>query len=145
MPEIPWLNRLESWRRQVTSELLALPSTLQEFREGVTNFQRITTRLLDATDTLEQFTRLYMNGMADTRRQVEEVNRVLRDQVGSPATDLVIGAVGELTDALSSMVRLEPAVEATTVVAGRALATDRQRRLTSGHAPPDRRRPGRSR
>jgi hypothetical protein len=108
MPEIPWLNRLESWRRQVTSELLALPSTLQEFREGVTNFQRITTRLLDATDTLEQFTRLYMNGMADTRRQVEEVNRVLRDQVGSPATDLVIGAVGELTDALSSMVRLNP-------------------------------------
>lgn len=108
MPEIPWLNRLESWRRQVTSELLALPSTLQEFREGVTNFQRITTRLLDATDTLEQFTRLYMNGMADTRRQVEEVNRVLREQVGSPATDLVIGAVGELTDALSSMVRLNP-------------------------------------
>ncbi|HEY1989163.1 MAG TPA: hypothetical protein VGG43_06865 [Acidimicrobiales bacterium] len=108
MPEIPWLNRLESWRRQVTTELLALPSTLQEFREGVTNFQRITTRLLDATDTLEQFTRLYMNGMADTRRQVEEVNRVLRDQVGSPATDLVIGAVGELTDALSSMVRLNP-------------------------------------
>jgi hypothetical protein len=108
MPEIPWLNRLESWRRQLTSELVALPSTLQEFREGVTNFQRITTRLLDATDTLEQFSRLYMSGLADTRRQVEEVNRVLREQVGSPATDLVIGAVGELTDALSSMVRLNP-------------------------------------
>ncbi|HWD51504.1 MAG TPA: hypothetical protein VG412_03830 [Acidimicrobiales bacterium] len=108
LPEIPWLNRLESWRRQVTTELIALPSTLQEFREGVTNFQRITTRLLDATDTLEQFTRLYTTGVADTRRQVEEVNRVLREQVGSPATDLVIGAVGELTDALSSMVRLNP-------------------------------------
>ena len=108
LPEIPWLNRLESWRRQVTTELIALPTTLQEFREGVTNFQRITTRLLDATDTLEQFTGLYMNGVADTRRQVEEVNRVLREQVGSPATDLVIGAVGELTDALSSMVRLNP-------------------------------------
>ena len=108
LPEISWFNRLDGWRRQVTSELVALPSTLQEFREGVSNFQRITTRLLDATDTLEQFTRLYMNGMADTRRQVEEVNRVLREQVGSPATDLVIGAVGELTDALSSMVRLNP-------------------------------------
>jgi hypothetical protein len=108
LPEIPWLNRLESWRRQVTTELIALPTTLQEFREGVTNFQRITTRLLDATDTLEQFTGLYVNGVADTRRQVEEVNRVLREQVGSPATDLVIGAVGELTDALSSMVRLNP-------------------------------------
>lgn len=108
LPEMSWFDRLDTWRRQVTSELVALPSTLQEFREGVTNFQRITTRLLDATDTLEQFTRLYMGGMADTRRQVEEVNRVLREQVGSPATDLVIGAVGELTDALSSMVRLNP-------------------------------------
>jgi hypothetical protein len=108
LPEVTWFNRLDSWRRQVTSELVALPSTLQDFREGVTNFQRITTRLLDATDTLEQFTRLYTDGMADTRRQVEEVNRVLREQVGSPATDLVIGAVGELTDALSSVVRLNP-------------------------------------
>lgn len=108
LPELPWFDRLDSWRRQLTSEVVALPSTLQEFREGVSNFQRITSRLLDATDALEQFTRLYMNGMADTRRQVEEVNRMLREGVGSPASDLVIGAVGELTDALSSMVRLNP-------------------------------------
>lgn len=108
LPEMPWFGRLDTWRRQLTSEVIALPSTLQEFREGVSNFQRITTRLLDATDTLEQFTRLYMNGMTDTRRQVEEVNRMLREGVGGPASDLVIGAVGELTDALSSMVRLNP-------------------------------------
>jgi hypothetical protein len=108
LPELPWFDRLDSWRRQLTSEVVALPSTLQEFREGVSNFQRITSRLLDATDALEQFTRLYMSGMADTRRQVEEVNRLLREGVGSPASDLVIGAVGELTDALSSMVRLNP-------------------------------------
>jgi hypothetical protein len=109
LPELPWFDRLDSWRRQLTSEVIALPSTLQEFREGVSNFQRITSRLLDATDALEQFTRLYMNGMADTRRQVEEVNRMLREGVvGSPASDLVIGAVSELTDALSSMARLNP-------------------------------------
>jgi hypothetical protein len=108
LPELPWFDRLDGWRRQLTSEVIALPSTLQEFREGVSNFQRITSRLLDATDALEQFTRLYMNGMADTRRQVDEVNRMLREGVGSPASDLVIGAVSELTDALSSMARLNP-------------------------------------
>lgn len=108
LPELPWFDRLDGWRRQLTSEIIALPSTLQEFREGVSNFQRITSRLLDATDALEQFTRLYMNGMADTRRQVDEVNRMLREGVGSPASDLVIGAVSELTDALSSMARLNP-------------------------------------
>jgi hypothetical protein len=105
---MPWFDRLDSWRRQLTTELVALPTTLQDFREGVNNFQRITTRLLDATDTLEQFTGMYVSGMADTRRQVEEVGRVLREGMGSPASDLVIGAVGELTDALSSMVRLNP-------------------------------------
>jgi hypothetical protein len=108
LPDLPWLNRLDGWRRELTSEMAALPSTLQQFREGVSNFQRITARLLDATDTLEQFTRLYVGGLADARRQVEEVNRVLKEQVASPASDLVLGAVSELTDVLTSVARLNP-------------------------------------
>jgi hypothetical protein len=102
------LDRLDGWRRELISEMAALPSTLQQFREGVSNFQRITARLLDATDTLEQFTRLSVGGLADARRQVEEVNRVLKEQVASPAGDLVLGAVSELTDVLTSVARLNP-------------------------------------
>ena len=108
LPDLPWWDRLDGWRRELTTEMVALPSTLQQFREGVSNFQRITTRLLDATDTLEQFTKLYIGGLADTRRQVEEVNRVLKEQVASPASDLVLGAVSELTDVLASVARLNP-------------------------------------
>jgi len=108
LPNLPWLDRLNGWRREITAEMAALLSTLQQFRQGVSNFQRITTRLLDATDTLEQFTKLYIGGLTDTRRQVEEVNRVLKEQVASPASDLVLGAVSELTDVLTSVARLNP-------------------------------------
>ncbi|MHB1709933.1 MAG: hypothetical protein ACYCV7_00820 [Acidimicrobiales bacterium] len=108
LPDLPWLRGVDAWRRELSEEVVALPATLRELREGVDNFQRITSRLLDATDALEQFTQRYGSGLTDARRQIEDINRLLREQMASPATDLVLGAVGGLSDALSSMARMNP-------------------------------------
>ena len=67
-----WVNDLARWQKSLNAELSALPETLQKFREGVTNFQRITQRLLDATEATEQFTKLSTGGMADAGRRLDE-------------------------------------------------------------------------
>lgn len=108
LPAVPWVKGLDTWRRALTYEVVALPSTLQQFRVGIDNFQRITARLLDATDALEQLTRLHVGDLTDARKQIEDINRLLREQMASPAADLVLGAVGGLSDALSSMSRMNP-------------------------------------
>src|ERR1700730_12153203 len=90
----PWVEGIDSWRRRVTAEFEALPETPRLFREGVSNFQRITTRLLDATDALEQFTRMYTSGVADARRRLDAASESLRGQVTS-ATDHPVCGAGE--------------------------------------------------
>ncbi len=92
----------------MTIELEALPETLRMFREGVSNFQRITKRLLDATDAIEQIAQFSAGGLVDTRRRIEEVNRLLQQQVASPSREMVSSAVSELSDTLSSLARLNP-------------------------------------
>src|ERR1700730_1655121 len=104
----PWIEGIDNWRRSVTAELEALPETLRLFREGVSNFQRITARLLDATDAMEQFTRKYTSGVADARRRLDAAGESLREQVTSATDDPVRGAVEEFTKALSAMAELNP-------------------------------------
>jgi len=79
------------------------------FREGVDNFQRITRQLLDASDAIEQVTSLYVSGMADIGRKMDEAARAMRDQVASVgASDRVSSAADEVTKALSAMADLNP-------------------------------------
>ena len=97
------------WQKSLNSELTALPETLQKFREGVTNFQRITQRLLDATEATEQFTKLSTGGMADAGRRLDEAARALRANMATfERDDRMSSAVEELTDALAALAELNP-------------------------------------
>jgi uncharacterized protein with PIN domain len=107
----PWIEGVEKWRRQLTAELEALPETLRLFREGVSNFQRITARLLDATEALEQVTALYVGGMDEAKSRLDDASRSLRAQLASIANDpagSATSAVEEFTKALSAMAELNP-------------------------------------
>jgi hypothetical protein len=106
---VPWIEGIDAWRQALTAELAALPDTLGLFREGVGNFQRITKRLLDATEAIEQFTTFYASGMADAGHKLEEAAKAMRDQVASiGAGDRVNSAADEVTRALSAMADLNP-------------------------------------
>lgn len=94
----PRLAQVAEWHRQVTAELTALPRTLAQLREGADNFQRVTKRLLDATEGLDQVNQLQSNAI-----------RSLRDQIAStPGTTMVVGALDELNDALNTLARVNP-------------------------------------
>ena len=104
-----WVADLARWQKSLNSELTALPETLQKFREGVTNFQRITQRLLDATEATEQFTKLSTGGMADAGRRLDEAARALRANMATfERDDRMSSAVEELTDALAALAELNP-------------------------------------
>jgi hypothetical protein len=100
---------LARWQTSLNSELSALPETLRQFREGVANFQRITQRLLDATEATEQFTKLSAGGMAEVGRRLDEAARVLRENMAKfERDDRTSSAVDEFTDALSALAELNP-------------------------------------
>jgi hypothetical protein len=92
------LGEVDRWSRQMVRELSYLPDTLAQFRESVGNFQRVTKRLADATDTFELVNQI-PNG----------VLRAVRDQLaGAPGGSVVSGALGDLSEALATAVRLNP-------------------------------------
>jgi hypothetical protein len=103
-----WVEGIESWRRQITAELAALPETLRLFREGIDNFQRVTKRLLDATEGIEEFTQLYAGAITDGRHRIEEARNAIREQMASAPADPVGTAVAEVAKALSIMSELNP-------------------------------------
>jgi hypothetical protein len=93
-----WLDRAADWRRQVTTELTALPQTLAQLREGVDNFQRVTRRLLDATESIEQFNQMQSSAV-----------KTVRDQIAAtPGSTMVVGALDDLSEALGTLARLNP-------------------------------------
>jgi ABC-type transporter Mla subunit MlaD len=93
-----WLDVATDWRRRVTTELTALPQTLAQLREGVDNFQRVTRRLVDATESIEQFNQMQNSAV-----------KTLRDQIAAaPGSTMVVGAFDELSDALGTLARLNP-------------------------------------
>jgi rhamnogalacturonyl hydrolase YesR len=61
---------LNKWRKAMAQELAALPETLARLREGVDNFQRVSRRMSDATDTLEQVTQIQSGAMKAVRDQL---------------------------------------------------------------------------
>ncbi len=108
---LPWVNGIEAWRKELTAELVALPETLRTFREGVSNFQRITKRLLDATEAFETVTALYTGGVADARKRLDEATRAMREQAvdaSGSSSERLGSAVEEVTKALAAMADLNP-------------------------------------
>jgi hypothetical protein len=92
------MTEVDRWSRDMVRELRYLPGTLAQFREGVGNFQRVTKRLADATDTLEVVNQLPTGAL-----------RAVRDQLaGGPGGAAVSGAIGDLSEVLAAAVRLNP-------------------------------------
>jgi hypothetical protein len=91
-------RRLGRWGRNLRAELAVLPQTLATWREGVDNFQRVAKRLADATESLEQVTRMQANAM-----------KAMRDQLATtPGGDKMTGAFGDINEALGGLARLNP-------------------------------------
>jgi hypothetical protein len=99
-----WLTGVNRWRRDLQTELVALPETLRQFREGVANFQTVTKRLVDATAGLEALV-----VPTEALRQLEEMARALQHQAAhAPGADLIGSAVEEFSRALSAVVEHNP-------------------------------------
>jgi hypothetical protein len=92
------LLQLAEWGQQVTAELAVLPQTLSQLREGADNFQRVTKRLLDATETLERINQLQGQAIKSVREQMAT----------APGATRMVGALDELNEALGSLGRLNP-------------------------------------
>lgn len=105
-------DRVRSWGRRMSGEMVLLPDTMQRLREGATNFQLVSERLADATSALEEITSVYQSTIADSTRRVADVASALRTQVDT----LSAGASPErlssnLTDiqkTLESFAKLNP-------------------------------------
>jgi hypothetical protein len=122
------MTRADAWRRQLISELILLPNTLNQLREGVENFRqasqpetlaqlreglenfrRVTQRLVDATAGLDQLNEMQSGALSDMRRRLEEANRVFHEQVSAvPGGDRMAGALEDLSDTLAAMTRWNP-------------------------------------
>ncbi len=104
----PPIRAVETWGRRLTAEVIGLPHTLTEFREGAENFRRVTQRLLDATNGLEQLNEI-RGDAGEMRQRVDEAARAMREQIGSvPGGERMTGALEDLTSTLASMARLNP-------------------------------------
>jgi hypothetical protein len=104
----PPIRAVETWGRKLTTEVIGLPQTLTELREGAENFRRVTQRLLDATAGLEQFNDVQASA-GDIRQRVDEAARAVRDQLGSvPAGERLAGPLEDLNSTLSAIARLSP-------------------------------------
>jgi hypothetical protein len=104
------LRALDEWRRLLLNELVVLPRTLSDFREGVENFRVVTQRLAEATAAFDQITKAFdQRALADLRSRLESANRLFRDQVGNvPGGERVAGALDDLNESLAAVVRLNP-------------------------------------
>lgn len=98
------LQGLDRWSRSLQQELIALPDTLRQFREGVSNFQTITRRLADATVALEA-----MTPTMETLRQLEDTAKALQRTVShAPGADLFGSAIEELSKRISAATEKNP-------------------------------------
>jgi hypothetical protein len=91
-------RQLGRWGRDMHAELSALPQTLAKLREGADNFQRVGQKLSDATESLDQVSRMQAGAV-----------KAVRDHIGAgPGADRVAGAFGDVNETLSALARLNP-------------------------------------
>ena len=108
IPVPPPFQALEAWGRQLTAEVVGLPQTLTELREGAENFRKVTERLLDATAALEQIAEVSASA-GEIRQKVDQAARAMREQVGSiPGGERIVGPLEDLNSTLTALARLSP-------------------------------------
>jgi methyl-accepting chemotaxis protein len=106
-------TRFDAWRRDVMAELVVLPETLRQFREGVASFQTVGRRLADTTEAMERMNQLYANGVAETTRRLGDASLALHEQMrktppGKAAAEAVASAVEDLNRTVAAMASLNP-------------------------------------
>ncbi len=104
---------VDRWRRDLQTELSALPETLRQFREAVANLRVIAQRLADTSEAMERLSPVSTSAAAEAARRLEEAfARVQAQAVAArssfPGADAVSSAVEELGRAVSSMADLNP-------------------------------------
>lgn len=105
--------RFDAWRRELLDELVVLPETLRQLREGVANFQTVGRRLAETTEGIERMNQLYGSGVAETTRRLSEASAALDEQLrrtppGKAAADAIGNAVEDLNRTVAAMASLNP-------------------------------------
>lgn len=105
------IERFESWRRDLTAELVRLPDTLRLLREGAANFEVVGQRLADTSEALEELTKVYRSTMGETTRRSAEIAEQLKGQLDSltgESPDMVTAALDEMQRGFEALAELNP-------------------------------------
>ena len=105
------IERFGAWRRDLTAELVRLPDTLRQLREGAANFEIVGQRLAESSEALEEITKVYRSTMGETTRRSAEVAEQLKEQLESLATespDMVTAALDEMQRGFETLAELNP-------------------------------------
>ena len=103
----------ERWRRDLQSELAALPETLRQFLDAVANLRVVSQRLADTSEAIERLSPVSPSAAAEGARRLEEAFARLQAQAAAarasfPGADAVSSAVEDFGRAVSSMAELNP-------------------------------------
>lgn len=105
------IERFEAWRRDLTGELMRLPDTLRQLREGAANFEIVGQRLAESSEALEEITKVYRSTMGETTRRSAEVAEQLKQQMEALAAespDMVSAALDEMQRGFETLAELNP-------------------------------------
>ena len=105
------LEAFGTWRRELTEELVRLPATLRQLREGATNFELVSKRLADSSEALEEITRVYRSTMGESTRRSAELAELMRSQLdglSGESPDVVTGALTEVQRGFEALAELNP-------------------------------------
>ena len=106
-------QELRRWQRDLSAELVKLPETLRQFREGVANFNVVSQRLAQSTEGIERLNRMYAAGVEETVQRMSGAAAALQKQLdGSGAAklpaDAVRSAIEDFNRTVSTLAELNP-------------------------------------
>jgi hypothetical protein len=105
------LERFETWRRDLTRELVELPESLRKIRHGAANFELVGERLADSSESLEEITQLYRSTISETTRRSAEAADALKtqiDQLVGQSPERVTSTLVEMQRTFDSLADLNP-------------------------------------
>lgn len=108
------IDRLSSWRAELTEEAIALPQTLAELRRTIEDLRRVSARLESVTKGLEAVVKVaHSTGVAPAARQLSAVTTEMEAQMRTiaenvPGGEVVSRTVSELRKTLDTFTSLIP-------------------------------------
>jgi methyl-accepting chemotaxis protein len=100
------------WGAAMTSELQQLPSTMQQLRQGVDNFEETTRLMAGNAARLNEILDLYSRALGEAASRSSDVARLMQRQIDAitetASPEAVRGALGEVGRAVEAMARLNP-------------------------------------